>query len=128
MLAQIEVATDLAEYEEDMEGHSEDHLEGLEGQEGGEDALEGVEAEVEAEAGEEQEAEEQPDDEVEDEEKKKKGGRAKKLTNQFNFSERAALTYNMPSRVSKDISFPTTECYSNTRQCQRVSKSMYMLY
>lgn len=29
-----------------------------------------------------------------------KGGRARKLTNQFNFSERAALTYNNPTRVS----------------------------
>jgi hypothetical protein len=28
------------------------------------------------------------------------GGPKKKLTNQFNFCERAALTYNNPSRVS----------------------------
>jgi dynein intermediate chain 1 len=41
--------------------------------------------------------------EDEDEEKPKKatgfGGKAKKLTNQFNFSERASQTYNNPSRV-----------------------------
>lgn len=30
-----------------------------------------------------------------------KGGRPRKLTNQFNFSERAALTYNNPTRVRK---------------------------
>lgn len=29
-----------------------------------------------------------------------KGGRPRKLTNQFNFCERAALTYNNPTRVS----------------------------
>ncbi len=29
----------------------------------------------------------------------KTGGKAKKLTNQFNFSERASQTYNNPSRV-----------------------------
>lgn len=32
-----------------------------------------------------------------------KGGRARKLTNQFNFSERAALTYNNPTRVRTHI-------------------------
>jgi hypothetical protein len=41
--------------------------------------------------------------EDEDEEKPKKPtgtvGKAKKLTNQFNFSERASQTYNNPSRV-----------------------------
>lgn len=40
-----------------------------------------------------------------DEEKPKKaaqtGGKAKKLTNQFNFSERASQTYNNPCRVCR---------------------------
>lgn len=53
---------------------------------------------------EEAEEEPQPDDDEGEEEhrevvKPKKGGKAKKLTNQFNFSERAALTYNNPVRV-----------------------------
>ena len=43
------------------------------------------------------------DAEDEDEEKPKKaatiGGKPKKLTNQFNFSERASQTYNNPCRV-----------------------------
>jgi hypothetical protein len=41
--------------------------------------------------------------EEDDEDKPKKpaatGGKAKKLTNQFNFSERASQTYNNPCRV-----------------------------
>lgn len=32
------------------------------------------------------------------------GGKAKKLTNQFNFSERASQTYNNPSRVRLSLS------------------------
>jgi dynein intermediate chain 1 len=43
------------------------------------------------------------DGEEEEEEKPKKvaatGGKPKKLTNQFNFSERASQTYNNPCRV-----------------------------
>lgn len=41
------------------------------------------------------------EDEEEGEKPKKPttGGKAKKLTNQFNFSERASQTYNNPSRV-----------------------------
>ncbi|KAJ8925798.1 hypothetical protein NQ315_009648 [Exocentrus adspersus] len=35
-----------------------------------------------------------------------KGGRARKLTNQFNFSERAALTYNNPTRAQETQTIP----------------------
>ena len=46
------------------------------------------------------------DDEDEDKSKptREPGGKPKKLTNQFNFSERASQTYNNPSRVGDQIS------------------------
>lgn len=80
--------------------------------EGGEPAVEEEQAQeelVEEEAREEEVEEEMVEEEAMEEEegakaeaKKKKGGRQKKLTNQFNFSERAALTYNLPTRVGKN--------------------------
>lgn len=49
--------------------------------------------------------------EEEEEEKPKKGkavtgGKPKKLTNQFNFSERASQTYNNPCRVNAFLKSP----------------------
>lgn len=71
---------------------------------------EGLEGEEEVEGGEGEGADLGEEGEGDDEEKldtmQEKGGysprpgKAKKLTNQFNFCERAALTYNNPDRVS----------------------------
>lgn len=70
-----------------------DEEEEAEGDQGEEEAGDGSEGGGEGEAG-----------EIEEESKEVAvavpGGPKKKLTNQFNFCERAALTYNNPSRVS----------------------------
>lgn len=63
------------------------------------------EEKVEAEEGEAEGDEAAVKGDEEEEEPLKKG--AKKLTNQFNFCERAALTYNLPTRVSP------LHCYSS---------------
>jgi len=39
------------------------------------------------------------------------GGKEKKLTNQFNFSERASQTYNNPMRVSQSVNDLTRPDY-----------------
>lgn len=49
------------------------------------------------------EEEEEVEQEQVEEDKGKKGGKTKKLMNQFNFCERGSLTYNNPYRVSVEM-------------------------
>lgn len=82
----VEVVGDAEEAEEGLEG--EEEVEGAEG--------EGVDLGEEGEGDEE----EKTDALQEKGGSSPRPGKAKKLTNQFNFCERAALTYNNPDRVS----------------------------
>lgn len=64
-----------------------------------EEKLEAEEGEGEVEVGVEGEGDEMTIRGDDEDEAPRRG--AKKLTNQFNFCERAALTYNLPTRVMK---------------------------
>ncbi|CAG9860678.1 unnamed protein product [Phyllotreta striolata] len=101
---------DLESVEEEEEAALEDELM-MEGE--GEEA--GEEGEIEEEGqgeGKKKEGEKEEDEEGEGEEaptkpqKPKPGGRPKKLTNLFNFCERAALTYSNPSRPQETQTIP----------------------
>lgn len=91
--------TAMAALEEGIEGEEDEEQEGDEEEEREGDEGEGGEREGEGERV--AEGDEVSRMDAEDTVSRGAGGKPKKLTNQFNFCERAALTYNNPTRVHR---------------------------